>query len=819
MKAAQRLVCLHGHFYQPPRENPWLETIEVQDSAFPYHDWNERITAECYEPNAYARILDDNGKIVSIVSNYERMSFNFGPTLLSWMLVHCKRVYESILLADKQSLLRFSGHGSAMAQVYNHAIMPLCNARDKRTQVVWGLRDFAFRFGRLPEGMWLAETAVDIDTLEALAKEGIRFTILAPHQAKAVRRRGESSFTDVSGSRVDTTMPYEVVLPSGRRIAVFFYDGRTSRAVAFEGLLNHGDKLAERLLRGFLPGVDHSQLVHIATDGESYGHHHKYGEMALAFALRTIEQTEGVRLTNYGEMLAQNPPTHEVEIVERTAWSCAHGIDRWASDCGCNSGGNPGWHQRWRAPLRAALDLLRDRLVPLYEQATAALLHDPWAARDAYVDMILDGRTEVRDRFLRNQAKRPLSADELARVFQLLEMQRHLLLMYTSCGWFFDDISGTEPLQNLLYAARAIQLAQTALKVDLEPSFLEVLATAESNLVEVGNGRRLYEAQVRPRKVDLAKAFAHYAITSLFQHYEEPINVYGYDVRPREHQVLRAGRVSLALGRADVSTKVTQESADLCFAVLHFGDHNLVGGVVPTRSEEFMTELRKTLVDPFERADLPTVLRMVDRYFGASTYSLRELFRDDQRRILDKLLRTTRDEVDAELRKIYDTHAPLLRFLTDLHAPLPPALKTAAEQSLQTAILRQLAVTVPDFAEVRRLLDEVHRSGVKLDESALGFALSQLLQRLGEKLRETPDSTKCLQALFDAVQLAITPPRAVDLWRTQNTFYELLQTSYRNQVVRSQKSSSDTMRTIKWLRLFAQLGDKLAIRLPSGSSN
>ncbi len=283
--------------------------------------------------------------------------------------------------------------------------------------------------------------------------------------------------------------------------------------------------------------------------------------------------------------------------------------------------------------------------------------------------------------------------------------------------------------------------------------------------------------------------------------------------------MLRAGRVSLALGRADVSTKVTQESADLCFAVLHFGDHNLVGGVVPTRTEEFMAELRKTLVDPFERADLPTVLRMVDRYFGASTYSLRELFRDDQRRILDKLLRTTRDEVDAELRKIYDTHAPLLRFLTDLHAPLPPALKTAAEQSLQTAILRQLAAAVPDFGEVRRLLDEVHRSGVKLDEAALGFALSQLLQRLGEKLRETPDSTKCLQSLFDAVQLATTPPRTVDLWRTQNTFYELLQTNYRNQVVRSQKSSNDTMRTIKWLRLFAQLGDRLAIRLPPGSSN
>lgn len=818
MNAAPRLVCIHGHFYQPPRENPWLDTIEVQDSAFPYHDWNERICAECYEPNAYARILDDKGKITSIVSNYERVSFNFGPTLLSWMSVHARRVYDLILLADKQSMLRFSGHGSALAQVYNHAILPLCSPRDQRTQVVWGVRDFAFRFGRLPEGMWLAETAVDVASLEALAKEGIRFTILAPHQAKGVRRRSESSYRDVSGGQVDTSMPYDVVLPSGRRIAVFFYDGQTSRAVAFEHLLNQGDKLAERLLRGFRTGQDRAQLVHIATDGETYGHHHKYGEMALAFALRTIERTDGVRLTNYGEFLAQYPPTHEVEICERTAWSCAHGIERWASDCGCNSGGSPGWHQRWRTPLRTALDLLRDRLAPLYEQATATLLSDPWRARDAYIDVTIDGRPEVRERFLRNQAKRPLTPDETARVFQLLEMQRHLLLMYTSCGWFFDDISGVEPLQNLLYAARAIQLAQTALKVDLEPAFLDVLATAESNVAAVGNGRQLYESQVRPRKVDLAKAFAHYAITSLFQRYEDPISIYGYQIEPRQQHLHRSGRLSLQLGRARVATPVTQESADLSFAVLHFGDHNLVGGVVETRGEDFLGELRKNLVEPFERADLPTVLRMIDRYFGQATYSLRELFRDDQRRILDELLRNTRAEVDDELRKIYDTHAPLLRFLTDLHAPLPPALKTAAEQSLQTAILAQLGAASPDFGEIRRLLDEVQRSGVRLDQAAVSFALQGLLQRLSDKLRELPDSTKVLQALLDAVVLSTTPPYTVDLWRTQNAFYELQQTLYREKVQRSQQSSSESQRTFTWLRLFAQLGDRLSIRLPPSTN-
>lgn len=814
MKTDSRFVCIHGHFYQPPREHPWLHTVEVQDSAFPYHDWNERISAECYEPNSFARILDETGRITSIVSNYERISFNFGPTLLSWMATHLRRVYELVLLADKQSLLRFSGHGSALAQVYSHPILPLCNERDKKTQVIWGVRDFAFRFGRRPEGMWLPETAVDVPSLEALAAEGILFTVLAPHQATGVRRRGETAFADVSGGKIDTSMPYDVALPSGRRIAVFFYNGPVSRAVAFEKLLDRGEKLAERLLRGFASDVSRPQLVHIATDGETYGHHHKYGEMALAFALRTIERTSGVRLTNYAEFLALFPPTHEVQIAEKTAWSCAHGIGRWMTDCGCHSGANPHWHQKWRAPLREALDLLRDRLAPLFEQATGALLTDPWLARDAYLDVLLDGRPEVRARFLQTHGKRPLSQDEAARVFQLLEMQRHLLLMYTSCGWFFDDISGLEPVQNLLYASRALQLAQTALSHNLEPAFFAVLTNAESNLPSIGQGQKLYQTQVAPRKVDLPKAFAHYAITSLFKRYEAPIHLYGYDIEPVREERRHSGRLNLAFGRAQVKSLMTLEAADLSFAVLHFGDHNLVGGVTKTCGDHFLQTLHDNLVEPFERADLPSVLRMLDHYFGGATYSLRDLFRDDQRRILDELLRSTREEVEAELRKLYDTHAPLLRFLTDLAAPLPTALKTAAEHSLQTAILEQLALSAPDFSKIKRLLDEAERTGIDIDRAAFGFALQNLLRRLGDKLHGAPDSNKSVQALLDAVTLAQTLAMGVDLWRTQNTYYELLQTAYRDQLQKTQKSSPDTVRTLKWLRLFAELGDKLSIRLP-----
>ena len=304
----ERYLCIHGHFYQPPRENPWLEAIELQDSAFPYHDWNERITAECYAPNATARLLDGDGRIVDIVNNYSRISFNFGPTLLAWMQEHAPDVLAAIVEADKQSRERFSGHGSALAQAYNHMILPLANPRDKHTQVLWGIRDFEHRFGRKPEGLWLAETAADTPSLEVLAEHGIQFTILSPFQASRIRSL-EGRAVDRRERRAHRPVAaYLVKLPSKRSIAVFFYDAPVSKAVAFEQLLNSGEGFASRLMDGFDDGRDWDQLVHIATDGESYGHHHRYGEMALAYALHHIEANHLAKLTNYGEFLEQHPP-------------------------------------------------------------------------------------------------------------------------------------------------------------------------------------------------------------------------------------------------------------------------------------------------------------------------------------------------------------------------------------------------------------------------------------------------------------------------------------------------------------------------------
>jgi alpha-amylase/alpha-mannosidase (GH57 family) len=380
---------VHGHFYQPPRENPWLEAIEEQDSAAPWHDWNERITAECYAPNAAARVLDNDDRIVRILNNYSRISFNFGPTLLTWLETHAQSTHAAIVAADALSMERFGGHGSAMAQAYNHMIMPLANLRDKITQVRWGLVDFERRYRRKPEGMWLPETAVDTETLEVLAAEGITFTVLAPRQALSVRRKGEKEWTDARGGRIDPSMPFEVELPSGRKIAVFFYDGPVSQAVAFERLLSNGEHFAGRLMSAFDNRRTSPQLVHIATDGETYGHHHRHGEMALAWALERIESSGLAKLTNYGEFLERHPPTHQARIIEATSWSCAHGVERWRSDCGCRTGSPAEWNQAFREPLRKALDGLRDATMLPFEQAAARIFVDPWKARDDYIHVIL----------------------------------------------------------------------------------------------------------------------------------------------------------------------------------------------------------------------------------------------------------------------------------------------------------------------------------------------------------------------------------------------------------------------------------------------
>ena len=807
----ERYICIHGHFYQPPRENPWLETIELQDSAYPYHDWNERVTAECYAPNSVSRILDGDNEIIRLVNNYSRISFNFGPTLLYWLEAKAPDVYAAILEADRESQKNFSGHGSALAQVYNHMILPLANARDRWTQVLWGIRDFERRFKRMPEGMWLPETAVDLESLEILAELGIRFTILAPHQANRVRPIGSHVWHDVSGSRIDPTQAYEQRLPSGRKISLFFYDGPVARAVAFEGLLSSGEHLANRLVGTFSDERNRPQLVHIATDGESYGHHHRFGDMALAYALDTIESNQLAQLTNYGEYLERHPPTCQVEIIEKTSWSCSHGIDRWWSNCGCNSGGQPGWNQEWRTPLRDALDKLRDSLALSFEKRGRELLKGPWAARNDYLSVIQDRSPENVKRFFARHAVRPLSPGDMTTALKLLELQRHAMLMYTSCGWFFNELSGIETVQAMLFAGRAVQLGQDLFGDSLESQFTERLASAKSNFPEYGDGRRIYEKFVRPAMVDWEQVGAHFAVSSLFERYPERAKIDCYRTERRDYQIFEAGPAKLAIGQVKLTSEITWESLVLDFGVLHMGDHNVNCGVQESLGDEPNPSLTRDAIEAFRRADFAEVIRFMDRRFGESSYSLRSLFRDEQRKVLEQILTSSSSlgEAEALYRQIYERRALMMRFLTNLQIPLPKVFSAAAELVLNGYLRQALEQEEVDAERVNALLEAAKLEGVPLDTATLEFAYRHKLERLTERLIVNP-TVDLLQQLDSAASLIRALPFRVDLWKIQNSYYRLLESIYPN--MQRQKEQGDRAAQA-WLSAFKALGRKLAVKV------
>jgi alpha-amylase/alpha-mannosidase (GH57 family) len=805
----ERYVCIHGHFYQPPRENPWLEVIELQDSAYPYHDWNERINAECYEPNSASRILDKENRIIEIVNNYARISFNFGPTLLAWLQNNAPDVYQLILKADKDSQNLFSGHGSALAQVYNHLIMPLANRRDKYTQVWWSLRDFESRFGRQAEGMWLPETAVDLETLEILAESGVKFTVLAPHQAGKVRQIGAANWDDVSGSRIDPTMAYELNLASGRKINLFFYDGPISRSVAFEGLLENGENFANRLIGAFSKHGKHPQIVHIATDGESYGHHHRYGEMALSYALSKVEDKPQTRLTNYAEFLAKNPSTHEVEIIENTSWSCSHGIERWWKDCGCNSGGHPGWNQAWRTPLREAMDWLRDSLVPRYEEKARQLLKDPWTARNDYITVVLDRSPKNVGKFLNEHAAHPLGKPERITALKLLELQRHAMLMYTSCGWFFDELSGIETVQVIQYAGRVVQLAEELFGNGTEQQFLKLLEAAKSNLPQFGNGRNIYDMFVKPAMIDLTDVAAHYAVSSLFEDYSGQINqVFCYNIRQYDYKREDCGKQRAAVGRVNVASAITHESKVLSFGEVHFGDHNLNAGVRDYRGKEAYQEMLQEITTTCSAADFPGVIRLLDKHFGTSTYSLKSLFRDEQRKVVNNILVSSLDEVQSEYRKVYQSNYPLMRFLVDLGISLPGSLKAAAELILNTDLRNALTAETPNQETVTKLLNDANSWNVGLDNEGLSHVFRQALEKRMADLAARPEDDVLLDRILASVEIARSLPFKVELRGVQNDYYRMLQTVYADF---EDKAKAEDEAAKEWLTRFVSLGTKLSI--------
>lgn len=744
-----RYLCIHGHFYQPPRENAWLEKIEIQPSAYPYHDWNERITRECYYPNAFSRVLNDEGKIIDIVNNYAKISFNMGATLLSWMEQHAPITYQAILDSDKQSMENFGGHGSAVAQVYNHMIMPLANRRDKETQIIWGIEDFKKRFNRMPEGMWLGEAAVDTETLELMADHGILYTLLAPRQAKRFRKIG----TDTWHDGVNSNLHYWYTLPSGKKIALFFYDGERSQNVAFKGLLENGKNFAHDLLETFQPNLE-NQLAHIATDGESYGHHHKNGDMALAYCLRYIEQQGSATITNYGQYLSLFEPEYEIEIHENSSWSCVHGVERWRSNCGCHTGGEGHWHQKWRAPLRESLDFIREKMITIFEEEMGPFTSDPWKLRDDYISVVLNRSKSNIRKFLSKHITRELTDLEKTKVMRLLEMQRHAQLMYASCGWFFNDISGIETLQVLQYASRAMQLAESESGVKLEEDFLEILDKAESNKTEEGTGKDIYLREIQPYALSLTQVGMHYAVASLFADNPQSLTVLNYDCKSLWYERKSAGMQKLAFGTTEVNSKVTLSKKLFSFVVLYVGQHHLIGGTCDRLTTEEFSPIEQALSKAFERSNIAKVIDIIKEKFQAHNFSFFGMFKDEQMKLVDQYLDHSMELAYDSYRKIYDRNYNVLNVMKGAKLQIPDMLKQNIDLVVNIELNELLSNGNFSLEKFEDLVEEVEKWDIKLNEEALNSHLNDKLELLFTDYLKDVSNTRLLEETLQSIQLA-----------------------------------------------------------------
>jgi alpha-amylase/alpha-mannosidase (GH57 family) len=760
-----RAVCIHAHIYQPPRENPWLGDVEVQRSALPYHDWNERVTAECYRPNTTARILDSDGMIAEIVNTYGRISFTAAPTLLAWIERHRPEVYRSILDADREGQDRFSGHGTAIAQAYNHLIMPLANSMDKRTQVRWGIADFESRFGRRPEGMWLPETAVDVESLDLMAEAGIKFTILAPHQAAKVRAIGAKTWKTLSDGSVDTTVPYLCRLPSGRNIVLFFYDASVAHEVAFGNLLEDGQRFAARMLGAFKKGQRRDRLAHIATDGETYGHHRKFGEMALAYALRAIETGSDARLTVYGEYLEDHPPGHEAAIVESSSWSCVHGVERWRRDDGCRIGAEPEWTQGWREPLRRAVEQVRDALAPRFEEAMAEYVGDPWLVRDGYIDLVLDRSKENAARFLERHASRGLDPQEQRRFLMLLEMQRQSMMMQTSCGWFFDEISEPGSVQVMRHAARAMELAKAVLGIDLEETFVDILRSAPSNLERYESGADVYRNEVRPAAMDLQRIGAQIALYRLFglTSLAESSGTCTADGTFTERA--DAGGWRGHAGRVRITSRVTQKTAEIDAVALIAGVDRIAVGVRDAAGEEAFRDAWHEAESAARNSGDPAgaVRRSFPRVLGA------EDLNDEE--VMSIAVAAGAEAVPRLVSSICDLSgdaAPIARHYKDLQMGIPRIFALLEEHAYNTRLLALLEQDPFDPDGFTRLAGEMQSANLQPDLVALSQAASRLINRLMKAAAANQDDPAPLSRVADVIGSGKVLLLPLSLWESQN---------------------------------------------------
>jgi hypothetical protein len=533
--------------------------------------------------------------------------------------------------------------------------------------------------------------------------------------------------------------------------------------------------------------------------------------MALAYALHHIESNDLAKITNYGEYLENHPPLFEVQIFENTSWSCAHGIERWKADCGCNSGMHPGWTQAWRGPLREAMNWLRDSLAAIYEREAASYIYHPWQARDDYIGVILDRSPETVETFLSQHLTRELAKEEKVKLLKLFEMQRHAMLMFTSCGWFFDDISGIETVQVMQYASRALQLAREVSGEDLESNYLQILENAPSNVPECRNGAEVWEAFVKPATIDLLRAGAHYAVSSLFEEYPETIKVACYTTNSEIYELSEAGIQRLAIGKARVNSDITGEETTIGFAVLHLGDHNLTGGVREYMGNDPFSLMRQEIQDAFGKSDVPEVIRLMDAHFETHNYSLWHLFKDEQRKVLDQILDSTLKEVETSFRQIYERHYPVMQVMKEMRIPLPKAFATATELIIGTDIREELRSEELDFERIQKLVEETKRWALELDMKSLGFVASERITSIMEELSEAPEEVEHLEKLQGLFGVLSALPMQLDLWKAQNTYFSIGEDHY--QAIQHRAAAGDENAT-EWIEHFKALGDYLHVKCP-----
>ncbi|MBK7569730.1 MAG: DUF3536 domain-containing protein [Bacteroidetes bacterium] len=806
----KKYICIHGHFYQPPRENAWLEAIEKQESASPYHDWNERISAECYGPNGASRMLNEEQKIINIVNNYTNISYNFGPTLLSWLEKHDPDAYHNIIIADVLSRQKHNGHGNAIAQVYNHIIMPLASTRDKETQILWGISDFTKRFQRAPEGMWLAETAVDTETLELLAQNNIRFTILAPRQAKAFRNSNELVWNEITNTDTfDTGVPYLYKLPSGRTINLFFYNGKISRDVAFNGLLNSGKLFSDSLLNA----IDHSKsephLIHIATDGESYGHHHYRGDMALAACIYNLQHTEDVVITNYGEFLDLFPPQQEIQIVENSSWSCVHGVERWRTNCGCTDGGHPEYHQKWRAPLRNALNWLKDQVDIIFEKEVSFITPNPWQLRNKYIELVLNRNENVIEPFFEKYCVIKVSEEQKVKLVRLLEMQRHAMLMFTSCGWFFDEISRIETKQILQYADRVIQIAEHETSIRLYEDFLQLLSLAPTNLEIYKNAGELYEQEIRTGRLTLTKVGMHHAIESLFEDIPDNAEMFNYKMSSEFFEKIGAGNHIVTVGKINLTSKFTFAKENFFFAALYLGEHNIIGGYAENMDAELFEEMFLKIRDAFRKSDLSTVITLIKENFGNHSFSFNDLFKDEQERIVNVLLQKDIEAAEESYKKIYESTYTLVNMLQQQKKHIPDLLKVNTRAFINSELKNIFKADRPNIFKLEQMVDEAIRWKVDLDTENISFAVSnklyELVSGLSFKVHDIIYLEMLSKILIEMNELKLK----FRLWKIQNKFFRVGKDFIGNEKFIKSLGEPEYK---KWLLKFKALGEQLNIR-------